>query len=33
MNKKEWIENKAGSVLSGLDELGVDFYYMAMHDN
>ena len=33
MNKKEWIENKAGSVLSGLDELGIDFYYMAMHDN
>lgn len=33
MNKKEWIENKVGSVLSGLDELGVDFYYMAMHDN
>lgn len=33
MNKKEWIENKIGSVLSGLDELGIDFYYMAMHDN
>ena len=33
MNKKEWIENKTSSILSGLDELGIDFYYMAMHDN
>lgn len=34
MKKKEWIENKVGNgMLDGLDDLAIDFYYMAMHDN
>lgn len=34
MEKKEWIESKVGSgMLDGLDDLAIDFYYMAMHDN
>lgn len=34
MNKREWLEINAGKdFMVGLDELGIDFYYMAMHDN
>lgn len=34
MNKIEWLEINVGrDFVVGLDELGIDFYYMAMHDN
>lgn len=34
MNKREWLEINVGrDFVVGFDELGIDFYYMAMHDN
>ena len=33
MNKAEWIKSKVGTALDGLSVLGIEFYYMAMHDN
>ena len=34
MNKRKWLEINVGrDFVVGFDELGIDFYYMAMHDN
>lgn len=34
MEKREWLEKEVGAgMLTGLDDLAIDFYYMAMHDN
>lgn len=34
MNKREWLEINVGiDFVVGFDELGIDFYYMAIHDN
>lgn len=34
MDKREWLASKVGNeMLDGCDDLEIDFYYMAMHDN